>query len=236
MCLSSEWFHQYVHRRHCCQGASWSTLSYVTLSWPDADVWYHLTTCCLYITSLPYTFVNCQRISDTDTLYPQKAYNSSEFKARPVFQVGNYVELMHLCSLLTYALNFVTQPKHSSPLLYISTAFEISISSASRIIGLVNYFWTTLIHFGFTFLLKLKCACICLFVLFITLQYWLLPTWYTHSLFLQVDVLSMFVQFLWSCICNYSVLQVLLIIPLKTQNSLNCVSEMACASTWVLMC
>jgi len=153
----------------CCQGASWFTLSYVT-SWPDASVWYHLTTCCLSITSLPYAFVNCQRISNTNTLYPQKAYNTSEFKARPVFQVG-HVELMQLCSLLTCALNFVTQPKHSSPLLYISTAFEISVTSASQIIGLINYFWTTLIHFGFTFLLKLTCACVCLFVLFIRLQY-----------------------------------------------------------------
>jgi hypothetical protein len=114
-CVSpSEWFHQYVHCRLCWQGASWSTLSYVTLSWPDANVWYHLTPCCLNITSLPYTFMNCQRISDTDTLYPQKAYKSSEFKARPVFQVGCYVKLMHLCSLLTCALNFMTQPKHSS--------------------------------------------------------------------------------------------------------------------------
>jgi len=84
--------------------------------------------------------VNCQRISDTGTLYPQKACNSSEFKGRLVFQVGHYVDLQHKCSLLTCALNFMTQPKHSSPLLYISTAFEISMSSASHIIGLVNYF------------------------------------------------------------------------------------------------
>jgi hypothetical protein len=118
LCVSSsEWFNQYVHCWLRCQGASWPPLSCVTLSWPVANVWY-FATCCLDITSLPYTFVNCQRISDTDTLYPQKAYKSSEFKAKPVFQVGNYVELMHLCSWLTCALNFVTQPKRSSPLLY----------------------------------------------------------------------------------------------------------------------
>jgi len=125
----------------CCQGTSWLTLSYVTLFWPDASMWYHLTTCCcLNITSLPYASMNFQRLSNTNTLYTQKAYNTSEFKAKPVFQVGRYVELMQLCSLPTCPLNFVTQPKHSSPLLYISTAFEISVTSASQIIGLINYF------------------------------------------------------------------------------------------------
>jgi hypothetical protein len=83
-------------------------LSCVTLSWPDANVWPHLATCCLDITSWPYTSMNCEWRSATDTLCPQKAYNSSEFQARPVCRVGHLVELMHLCLLQTCALNCMT--------------------------------------------------------------------------------------------------------------------------------
>jgi hypothetical protein len=75
-----------------------------------------------------------------DSPCPQKAYtcNSSDYRGRPVFQVGHHFELPQLF-LCAYASNHVTM-NTTRPLSYWSTAFGISTSSASRIIGLVIFF------------------------------------------------------------------------------------------------
>lgn len=83
-------------------------LSSVTLTLPDANVWHRMTKCCLGITPLQYTFIDCRWISAADTLLSHKQRITVWNSKRDQFsKLVTILELPQLfCTHLAYDSNY----------------------------------------------------------------------------------------------------------------------------------